>query len=371
MNNKFCFRILSTLAILRATCRTALDRARSVPTHLAPALLLICLGACGIQHPAQPAHRLATWDSSAAVRPPDANHVTLVGRFETLPPSHAVRFGWPNSAMGFNFDGDAIGIVLAEDALRTVGPNPVHNMYEVVVDGEVMPPITVTSTMPQTFPIAEGLLPGLHTAWVIKRTEGMVGSGVFMGLDVPQQTQLLPPPPRRDRRIEVYGASNEAGYGNLGRATREHMCTYSTATQNAAVAYPALVANALQADLVNISFSGKGMLRTCTPGDSYPLPALADRIAPMDPAVVQRDPAQAPQVVLVTLGANDFGLGTPNKKAFATGLRGFFAQNARAVSQCGHHLHDNPHDGWRRPPTLPALARADCGTCARHTRAYP
>jgi hypothetical protein len=114
----------------------------------------------------------------------------------------------------------------------------------------------------------------------------------------------------------VYGASNEAGYGNLGKATKERMCTYTTATQNAAVAYPALVANALQADLLNISFSGKGMVRTCTPGDNVPLPALADRIDPLYPSIWRQDPGQAPQVVVITLGANDFAAGPPDKAAF-------------------------------------------------------
>ena len=284
-------------------------------------MLLVCLAlvACGAQRyprDANDPNDVASRHPSETRVAPSPQSVTLVGRFQKLSAAKAVRFAWPNSAMGFNFDGDAIGIVLAEDAVRTVGPKTVHNMYEVVVDGEVMPPITVTSTTPQTFPIAQGLFPGPHTAWVIKRTEGMIGSGVFLGLDVPEQTQLLPPPPPRERRIEVYGASNEAGYGNLGKATRQNMCTYTPATQNAAVAYPALVANALQADLVNISFSGKGMVGTCTPGDNEPLPTLADRTDPLYPRLWFQDPARAPQVVLVTLGANDFAAGPPNETVF-------------------------------------------------------
>lgn len=69
--------------------------------------------------------------------------------------------------------------------------------------------------------------------------------------------ELLPPPPAKQRRIQIIGDSITCGYGNEGAETD---LLHHTATENPTKAYSYLTARALDADLEIVAWNGKGVI---------------------------------------------------------------------------------------------------------------
>lgn len=145
---------------------------------------------------------------------------------------------------------------------------------------------------------------------------------------------------------------------------------FSAATQNARKAYPELVAVALEAEVYNISFSGKGVLRNSDDsdrtvmGDLYPLTLPSPGSKPWDFTT------WAPDVVWIGLGQNDFGPGPngdrnpPDEEAFKTKYRELIAL-ARAKNPSAHivcSITGSPNDdypqGWNAHSNLKTILQA-------------
>jgi lysophospholipase L1-like esterase len=218
--------------------------------------------------------------------------VRFIGRVDETDPAN-VRFAWSGTGIVARFTGTSI-------AARLGG----GQQYTVLIDGELQPKLTpsAASTL-----LADDLADGTHEVEIYRRTEASQGEAVFSGFDFSTGTgALLAPPPAAERRIEIIGDSISCGYGNEGP---DMNCGFSPDTENHYLTYGAIAARTLEAELVTVAWSGKGVV--CNYGDDAtscmdPMPLYYDRTLPNRPESVWSFSAWQPQAVVINLGTNDF-----------------------------------------------------------------
>jgi lysophospholipase L1-like esterase len=244
--------------------------------------------------------------------------VQLMGRFDHDDSTPAL-FGWVGSALTLRFTGTGATIQLSGTDDR----------YAVLIDG-VLASSLLKVTSKGTFEVAKGLAAGTHDVVIWRRTESTWWSSSYLGVEI-TGGQLLPPPARPDRRIEIYGDSITAGYGLDGKGPN---CTVSQDNSNHYLTYGAVTARALSAELHTVAWSGIGMYRnygqTAPTADSPTMPKVYDRIMPSPPSDPAIDNAWdfsrwQPHAVVINLGTNDASTngdpGTPYRTAYLDFVR--------------------------------------------------
>jgi hypothetical protein len=225
----------------------------------------------------------------------DDPNIQYIGRFYAPDLKHRV-FDWPGVQICANFLGTSCSIRLTDK----------RNEYAVIVDHRAPRILTIDSTI-DLYCVASGLADSLpHSIIIQKRTEPLVGKGIFYGFILDKGRTLLPPEKRPERRIEFIGNSITSGYGVEGESIE---CHFSPQTENACISYASMTARELNADYHLISYSGRGVVRNY--GDSSttsidPMPALYDRVCYSDTIHKWNFSSWVPQVVVINLGTNDF-----------------------------------------------------------------
>jgi lysophospholipase L1-like esterase len=174
--------------------------------------------------------------------------------------------------------------------------------YTVVLDGDVQPTLVPTDGADM---LATGLASGEHQVEIYRRTEANQGISTFLGFEL-ADGELLAPPPPPERRIELIGDSISCGYGNEGP---DMNCPFTPDTENHYLSYGAIAARTLNADLVTVAWSGKGV--ACNYGDDAnscvdPLPVFYERTLPSDASSAWDFSRFQPHAVIINLGTNDF-----------------------------------------------------------------
>jgi lysophospholipase L1-like esterase len=200
------------------------------------------------------------------------------------------RFAWSGSGIIAQFEGTSVGVKLSGG-----------QQYAVVLDGAVRPKLISTSG---TTMVAQGLTAGTHVVELYRRTEASEGEAQFLGFDF-GTGKLLAPPPARPRRIELIGDSISCGYGNEGA---NMSCPFTPGTENHYLSYGAIAARSVNADLITIAWSGKGVV--CNYGDDAnscvnPLPSVYDRTLPARADSAWDFASWQPDAVIINLGTND------------------------------------------------------------------
>jgi lysophospholipase L1-like esterase len=249
----------------------------------------------------------ASSSSSSSMQPdPDAPPaepgVRFVGRFDASDPT-GPRFAWSGSGIIAAFEGQSVSVTLEDSG---------NNLFTVVLDGELQEPLHADSGSRQ-YELATGLVMGDHTIEIYRRTEAMEGVSRFVGFDFGPSGRLLAPPPPTPRRLEIIGDSITCGYGNEGADTS---CGYTPETENHYLSYAAVSARALDADLITVAWSGKGIVYNYDTDTNEPLPTLYDRTVPTE-GDSQWDFSVVPEAVVINLGTNDFSTdGDPTPELF-------------------------------------------------------
>lgn len=217
--------------------------------------------------------------------------VRFVGRIDRSDPA-GERFAWSGSGLVAAFEGTQVSVSLNDAS---------ENEFTVVLDGEVLPKLAAQAGS-HDYVLAESLAPGQHVVELYRRTEASFGVTQFLGLDFGEAGRLLEPPAAPARLIEVVGDSISCGYGNEGSSPD---CDFTADTENHYLTYGAISARALEADVITVAWSGKGVIYNYGDDKTDPLPALYDRTLP-DDASSEYDFAQSPDAVVINLGTNDF-----------------------------------------------------------------
>ncbi len=185
----------------------------------------------------------------------DDPNIQYIGRFYAPDPKKRV-FDWPGVQIYAKFQGTSCFIRLTDK----------KNEYAVIVDHRAPRILTVDSTT-DIYCVASGLTDSLtHSILIQKRTEPLVGKGIFYGFILDRGRTLLPPEKRSERRIEFIGNSITCGYGVEGESPD---CHFSPQTENACTSYASMTARELNADYHLISYSGRGMVRNFGDSSDY------------------------------------------------------------------------------------------------------
>lgn len=234
--------------------------------------------------------------------------VRIVGRHSGCPEG-ATQTAWSGTGFVARFDGTGLSFTQSGSGVE----------YTVVVDGEVQDKL-VTNAGQGTYDVATGLDDGEHVVEVYRRSEASFGSTNLLGVDV-EGGELLEPPPRPERFIEIFGDSITCGYGNEGEDTS---CSFSIDTENHYMSYGAIMARGFDAELSTVAWSGKGVVSNYGGDMSTKLPEMVDRVLPASPSSVW-DYSLLPtaDLVVINLGTNDFSTDNdPTPEDFQEGYFG-------------------------------------------------
>jgi hypothetical protein len=232
--------------------------------------------------------------------------VQLIGRFDETDP-YGPWCGWPGCKMIANFRGSAVSVKLNEQAFPD-GPSEL----DVAIDGVWKSPHLVLQQGEHVYDLADGLAPGNHSVELYKRTEGQTGVTQFEGYDFHGGT-LLPPPPRRPHKMEILGDSDVTGFGYEG-AARGGNCpgdAWAAKWENFRMAWGQRLADRLDAELNGTCFSGKGFYQNIWRPDTEIFSLLYPRSNPIDEHSVFDFTTFVPDVVVISLGGNDYNIGLP------------------------------------------------------------
>lgn len=182
--------------------------------------------------------------------------------------------------------------------------------YTVAVDGQRR--VIEVGDGAQRYEIARGLdSQREHEVTLVREAEAMAGVHQFLGFEV--DGEMLEPPSARPYAIEIIGDSITCGYGVLG--TRKD-CPFSYATERASLAYGALAAELVDADLTTVCWSGLGVVRNYDGTRAPTMPELFEEALPRSAEAspwFAGNHARHPDVVVVALGTNDMDESTKTR----------------------------------------------------------
>lgn len=287
--------------------------------------------------------------------------VRYVGRTDTSDKA-GPRLAWPGTRIIVRFRGPAMNVKVSE---QNVDDGP--SRYDVTIDGVLKNEPLVPHDGDGEYVLASALAADKpHVLELYRRTEAMVGITQILGFEFPGGGELLAPPPWPNRRIEFLGDSESTGYGVECASPSE---TFTGATQNERKAFPALAAKRLEAESHNVAYSGKGITRNEVPNTTLFGELYMQSIPDVSEASAW-DFSWKPDVVWITLGANDWGPGgsgnepAPDPAFFKAKYRAFVElvrsknPNSQIVCSVQGMLNDDWPVGWKAYTNVKTILQA-------------
>ncbi len=217
--------------------------------------------------------------------------VRIVGRHSGCPEG-ATQTAWSGTGFVARFEGTGLSFSQSGSGVE----------YTVVVDGEVRDKL-VTMAGQHTYEVVSGLDDGEHIVEVYRRSEASFGTTNLWSVEA-IGGELLDPPPRPERFIEIFGDSITCGYGNEGEDTS---CSFSIDTENHYMTYGAILARGFEAELSTVAWSGKGVVSNYGGDMGTTLPEMVDRVLPAAPSSSwDYSLLGEADLVIINLGTNDF-----------------------------------------------------------------
>lgn len=229
----------------------------------------------------------------------------LLGRFDLSTPT-APKAAWPGSRVVARFEGPAASARLTQLDGSAGGTSWIN----VIVDGVVTKKVALSAGS-QDVELATGLAAGVHVVEIEKRTEANVGTIVLEAVTFPNGGQLLAPPPRKKRRIEVLSDSTIDGFGIDGDAATTCGTESPAAFDDVHKSTALVLAAKVEAEAHVIAYSGKGLVENEPGDDGERFPALYTRTLPEDPGSAWDFASWSPDVVVIALGGTDMTSETP------------------------------------------------------------
>ena len=223
------------------------------------------------------------------------------GRIDWQDPQ-APAFGFPGTAIEFEFTGTSLKLELSEDNWNS------GNYIDIYLDEDPNPTtikLKPGGEQPIVYNIAEGLPDKVHRATIVKRNDYITGEFKFHGIII--DGQLLPTEPDSQRKIEVYGDSISAAatveYQETGVRDPDGDNNYLS---NAYYSYASMLARDYDAELSLVAQSGASLMN----GFGYwhrgtGAEAFYDKLKPLKNAGNWDFARYTPDLVIIALGQND------------------------------------------------------------------
>ncbi|MET0556702.1 MAG: VWA domain-containing protein [Vicinamibacteria bacterium] len=226
--------------------------------------------------------------------PADDRRVRVTGRADR-PGGGRVRIGYPGVAVQLRFEGASL-------AMRADAAAP--NVYfDVSVDGGA-PRVVRLPEGAADVVLAQGLPPGAHAVELVHRNETWQGVVALVGFRTEPGGGLLEPDARPSRRLLFIGDSVTCGE-NVDRAP--DACRKDASHWSAAGSYGLRLARALGAEAHLVCHGGRGLTRDWQGRTDVPnAPRFFELAVPEEGGAAWDHAAYAPDVVVVSLGTNDF-----------------------------------------------------------------
>jgi hypothetical protein len=136
-----------------------------------------------------------------------------------------------------------------------------NGRINLTLDGNDLPHLDLPAQpMTTRLSLVSGLPDGKHTIWLEKGNEPFNGAGVVnvTGFYLDPNAVFYAPPAPKSRRIETIGDSSFSSYGVLGSPPG---CN-AIDLENADYAIPALTAKLVDAEIINLSATGEGVVES-------------------------------------------------------------------------------------------------------------
>jgi lysophospholipase L1-like esterase len=163
-----------------------------------------------------------------------------------------------------------------------------------------------------SYVLAENLDAGEHTVELFRRCEAYFGVARFAGFELSEGAKLLPVPVAK-RKVLVLGDSITCAYGS---EEPDKSKGNTAENENGYMSYAAITARNVDADIMMVCWSGRGMYRNRNlehnPGQDT-MPVLFNRIIPQEANSTWDTNSYKPQVVIINLGTNDLYRGKDQK----------------------------------------------------------
>lgn len=236
----------------------------------------------------------------------------------------APRLIWEGTSVSFKFNGTRLG-------LRFKDSNSALSYYNVIIDDQII--------LLQMEPYGEydyftsmKLKKGEHTCTIFKRNEAGV-QDTFLGIDVDaagykKASGKISAPEIPSRKIEFYGDSITAGVCVETRGDDSYEADQMV-THNAYTAYPAIAARKLGWELSDLAVGGTGV---CISWNEFIISRSWKNLYART-ASPQYDfsTGRNPDVVVVNLGQNDYGLSMNRKENFPSDFEEKYLQLLKEI----------------------------------------
>ncbi len=227
--------------------------------------------------------------------------IKYTGRIDYLNPNQ-VSFSHPGISIKIKFEGRICNVLLDNES-----SSGMTNYYNIIVDNKK--PITISVAKETVYKL--DLPEGFHLVEIFKKTEGMVGKGIFKGIEIEKGRKLLPLE-KTLRKIEFIGNSITCGYGNEGGSPA---CRFTPETENNYLAYGAITARNLNAEYMAVAISGIGVIRNYDLSRKT-MPVVYDQVFHDQKQPLWDFKKWVPDAVVINLGTNDFAHSTPDSVLF-------------------------------------------------------
>ncbi len=221
----------------------------------------------------------------------------------------APKLIWEGTTVSFKFDGTRLG-------LRFKDSNTSLSYYNVIIDGEIIL-LQMEPYGEYDYFTTKKLKKGQHTCTIFKRNEGGYVD-TFLGVDVDAEgykkaSGKISSPDIAARKIEFYGDSITAGVCTETCGPDSYEADQMV-THNAYTAYPAIACRALGWELSDLAVGGTGV---CISWNEFIMGNSWKKLYPKTSSVdYDFSSGRKPDVVVVNLGQNDYGLSANNREKF-------------------------------------------------------
>lgn len=244
--------------------------------------------------------------------PFDHPDIMVLGRY--LLEEEGLVYSWPSVALEFRFEGGAFDIFIDSR-------NGQEIWYELQIDDRDPIKCKISSRR-GLIQSPRDLAWGDHQVRLVRINEYFAGISRFRGIALEEDSTLLANQTPMDRRIEFIGDSLTCGFGSQSFDVND---PFELEAENSEQTYAALAAKSLGAQYMVTAISGRGVYRNCDDSIEGILPRTYDLALHQYDATWAFDSWQ-PQLVVINLGANDFGTSIPEEELFVSAYVDFILQ---------------------------------------------